>query len=207
MPARTGTDGRGGRLRAVQATASASTSRATRDFISRPTRSRQRPRCAGRRRRSSGAGAVLIVPAAVPPGETPSLDERSPAPLGSCISALLSSWRHLGAELPHPECGSRIHRDNSLILVITGVEAGERAPSPRSGAESPCWPIVGGQRLPVVDTWTNRRLCTGVAVSPPRVPCLSPHRPQVVCRTSARRIDGYRSTSGPYRKLAGQGRG
>src|SRR4051812_6684239 len=37
MPARTGTDGRAGRLRAVQATASASTSRATRNFISRPT--------------------------------------------------------------------------------------------------------------------------------------------------------------------------
>src|SRR3954451_1403698 len=37
MPASTGTEGRDGRLRAVQATASASTSRATRNFISRPT--------------------------------------------------------------------------------------------------------------------------------------------------------------------------
>ena len=48
-------------------------------------------------------------------------------------------------QLPHPECGSRIHRDNYLILVITGVEAGDRAPLRCSAAEWTCWPAVGRQ--------------------------------------------------------------
>ena len=86
----------------------------------------------------------------------------------------------LGAQRPHPECGSRILRDNSLILVITGVEAGERAPSRRSAGEWPCWPVVGGQRLPVVDTWTDRRLCTVTVAGPRPVPCPPPARPQSV---------------------------
>jgi len=86
----------------------------------------------------------------------------------------------LGPQLPHPECGSRNSRDNSLILVITGVEAGERPPSPRSGSEWPCWPAVGGRRPPVVDTWTNRPLCTEVIVSPPCVPAVSLRCPQAM---------------------------
>src|SRR5687767_6990390 len=81
MPARTGTDGRGGRLRAVHATASASTSRATRNFISRPTRSRQRPRCTGRGEEASGPGAVLMVPAAA---------------LGGNAGPILRLWNPLG---------------------------------------------------------------------------------------------------------------
>src|SRR3954453_6624771 len=90
MPASTGTDGRGGRLRAVQATASASTSRATRNFISRPTSAQPAlvdgvvpPPRAG----PPVLSAVLIVPGAVLPGETPasgcpvrSLSGASPRP-------------------------------------------------------------------------------------------------------------------------------
>src|SRR4030095_6797493 len=66
------------------------------------------------------------------------------------------------------------------LVVITGGEAGDRAPSRCSAAESTCWPIVGGERLPVVDTWTDRPLCTVTAGRPPAVPCLSLRRPQAV---------------------------
>jgi hypothetical protein len=72
-----------------------------------------------------------------------------------------------------------------LIFVITRVEAGDRAPSCCSGPESPCWPIVGGQRLPVVDTWTSRRLFTDALRRPPPVPCLSLLDPQAVPRAPA----------------------
>ena len=195
MPARTGTDGRGGRLRAVQATASASTSRATRNFISRPTRSLLRPRCAGRAgRRGPGAGAVLIVPVAVPRGETP-------VPVSGALGPTARSWlssapwaRPSGAS--PPRMWFKNSRDNYLIFVITRVEAGDRAPSRCSAPEWPCWPAVGGQRLPVVDTWTTRPLCTATAARPPPVPCLPPVRPQAECPGDgrpARRIDGTRA--------------
>src|SRR4051812_16321579 len=85
MPASTGTDGRAGRLRAVQATASASTSRATRNFISRPTSAQPatvdgilpvRPV-----RGASRALSLLIVPGAVARGETPAPFLTPPGPL------------------------------------------------------------------------------------------------------------------------------
>jgi hypothetical protein len=60
------------------------------------------------------------------------------------------------------------------------VEAGDLAPFPWSGREWGCWPVVGGRRPPVVDTWTNRPLCTEVIASPPRVPAVSLGCPQVM---------------------------
>src|SRR3712207_1135193 len=73
MPASTGTDGLGGRLRAVHATASASTSRATRNFMTRSTPARLDPVPArgGRAAVRPGARAVHIVPVAVGPRATP----------------------------------------------------------------------------------------------------------------------------------------
>src|SRR4051794_33145887 len=114
MPASTGTEGRGGRLRAVQATASASTSRATRNFISRPTSPQ---------------------PATVD-GILPVRGARDLSFSLHCSSCLVRSsggkprpFPDLsgprGAQLPHPDCCSRKLRDNSFILVITGVEAGD----------------------------------------------------------------------------------
>src|ERR1700709_2767911 len=122
MPASTGTDGRGGRLRAVQARASASTSRVTRNFmvlptpalptgmgavVDRSTRAGSSSHGAPRSgRRSIGPGAGLIVPGAGVRGETPPL----PAPPGAAS----------------PPClGFENFWDNSLILVITRVEAGD----------------------------------------------------------------------------------
>jgi hypothetical protein len=107
---------------------------------------------------------VLIVPGTTDFRETPVL------------------IRPLGAQDPQPYWGWRILRDNSLILVITGVEAGDRAPSHRSAGDRACASAVGGQRRPVVDTWTSRRLCTVVVRRPRFVPCLPPPRPQFVPR-------------------------
>ena len=59
------------------------------------------------------------------------------------------------------------------------MEAGDRAPRRRSATEWACWPDVGGQRLPVVDTWTSRRLCTASSRCPRPLPWLPPFRPQV----------------------------
>ena len=57
------------------------------------------------------------------------------------------------------------------------MDPGDDASSRCSAPEWPCWPIVGGQRLPVVDRWTSRRLFTGVRRRPPLVPCVSRPRP------------------------------
>src|ERR1700712_3721145 len=73
MPARTGTDGRGGRLRAVHATASASTSRASRNFMTRPTPALPvlaRTPSSSLRCGISRASCGLIVPGAVQRRET-----------------------------------------------------------------------------------------------------------------------------------------
>ena len=91
----------------------------------------------------------------------------------------------LAAQDPQPYWGSRNLRDNSLILVITGVEAGDGGPSRRSAGDRACAPDVGGQPRPVVDTWTSRRLCTVVPCRPRPVPCLPPARPQFVPRPAA----------------------
>jgi hypothetical protein len=100
----------------------------------------------------------------------------------------------LRADLPQPYWGSRILRDNSLILVITGVEAGDRTPPRRSAADRACAPDVGGQRRPVVDTWTSRRLCTGDVRRPRSVPAAPPARPQSVPRPAdCRGRDGVRA--------------
>ena len=129
--------------------------------------------------RGSDSGAGHIVPVAGGPRATPVsrsgpfrlLLPRAPRP------PMLSGTRFLGgpeparAADPHPDWGSRILRDNSLILVITGVEAGDRSPSRRSVPDRACWPAVGSERLPVVDTWTTRRLCTGSPSRPPSLPC------------------------------------
>jgi hypothetical protein len=123
-----------------------------------------------------------------------------PRPPLSCSGTSEPPW----AQRPHPECGSRILRDNSLILVITGVEAGDRTPSCCSGPESACWFIVGGQRFPVVDTWTRRRLCTGVAVSPPPVPAVSRGCPQDSCRGRNGDGDDGRRDGQRDREVAGQ---
>src|SRR3954453_23260294 len=91
MPASTGTDGRGGRLRAVQATASASTSRATRNFISPPPSAQ--PALVDGVVPSPRAGppvlsAVLIVPGAVLPGETPASGCSLRGPFGASAGPL-----------------------------------------------------------------------------------------------------------------------
>jgi hypothetical protein len=113
-------------------------------------------------------------------GKPPSLDELS-HPLRAAGSGLPARLPERSpAQRPHPEWGSRILRDNSLILVITGVEAGDGASLGCSGPESTCWPTVGGQRRSVVDTWTSRRLCTGVRRRPPPVPVLSRVDPQAM---------------------------
>jgi hypothetical protein len=106
------------------------------------------------------------------------------------LSLLCGQLERAEPELPHPECGSRNYRDNSLILVITGVEAGDPGRSRRSEPKRPCWPVVGGQRLPVVDTWTSRRLCTGSPRRPPSVPWLPPRHPQSMPRSLGRRPTG-----------------
>jgi hypothetical protein len=92
-------------------------------------------------------------------------------------------------------------RSLSLIFVITGVEAGDRGRSRRSDAKSTCWPTVGGQGCSCVDTWTSRRFCTPVAVSPPPVPRFPQARPQSVPRCDS-------GPAGPAlrrRETAGQG--
>src|SRR3954454_429728 len=170
MPARTGTDGRGGRLRAVQATASASTSRATRNFISNPLQLSPRPEeddvssPPARDSRALLRGPSCLVP----------LANGKPWPSGSPLQA----------RGPHPDWGSRKLRDNSFILVITAVDPGDDGPPRRSGPESTCWRIVGGEASPVVDTWTSRRPCTWRPCRPRAVPrpppAPSPARPQVL---------------------------
>src|SRR3712207_661403 len=60
------------------------------------------------RRGRAGSDALLIVPVAVPRGETPSLDGLLRSGEGPSPT--------LPAQRPHPECGSRILRDNSFIL-------------------------------------------------------------------------------------------
>jgi hypothetical protein len=107
---------------------------------------------------------LLIVPAAVPPGETPSPDELFPP---------------LGAQRPHPECGSRNSRDNSLILVITRVEAGDRARpcrSARNGAVGRLW-VVSGVLL------STRGHLDGCAPGRRAVHLLSPGYPRPVPRS------------------------
>src|SRR3954466_9598541 len=116
MPASTGTEGRGGRLRAVQATASASTSRATRNFISRPTSAQPVPVDGGVPSPSAGPLVLIcgssvslhIVPGAVVLGETavPPRPVRAPFQPRSGPSGTGSPPR-LGFEktsryLPHP---------------------------------------------------------------------------------------------------------
>src|SRR5215213_10763039 len=114
MPARTGTDGRGGRLRAVHATASASTSRATRNFMSRPTPARP-PAC-----------ALLIVPADLGRWATP-----IPAgPLWAHQRA--ASPPRLGFEkfsiyIPHPRhhwCGSWGSTTSAQVTAEVDMLAG-----------------------------------------------------------------------------------
>jgi hypothetical protein len=78
----------------------------------------------------------------------------------------------------------------SLILVITGVEAGDRGPSCRSAPESTCWPTVGNSCPPVVDTWTSRRPCTVTVRRPRPVPAPPPACPQSVPRSVGRATAG-----------------
>jgi hypothetical protein len=85
--------------------------------------------------------------------------------------------------LPHPECGSRNHRYNYFILVITRVEAGDRAPFRCSGAEWGCWPAVGWGTCPVVDMWTTRPPCTSIVGRPRSVPAPPPACPQSMPRS------------------------
>ena len=137
-------------------------------------------------------GAVLIVPSGRDIEVTAALDQA------------------LAAQLPHPECGSRKPRSNYLILVITGVDPGDRGRPRRSVPKSTCWPTVGGQADSRVDTWTSRRPPTPAAVSPRPVPCL-PQRPSPV-RTQVR-VPGAvatgvrRARSGGTRRSGRQGGG
>ena len=61
-------------------------------------------------------------------------------------------------------------RSLSLILVITGVEAGERGRPCRSAAVRGCWPGVGRRPSSCVDTWTTRPLCTVTGRRPRPLP-------------------------------------
>jgi hypothetical protein len=103
-----------------------------------------------------------------------------PSLLLRCCSPAAGGPEGPGPERPQPYWGSRTPRHISLIFVITGVEAGDRGPSRRSGAKSTCWPGVGNRRLPVVDTWTSRRPCTATPRRPRPVPRRPPGCPQSV---------------------------
>jgi hypothetical protein len=98
------------------------------------------------------------------------------------------SWRSAVAlgpperALPHPEWGSRIHRDNQLILVITVVEAGDRAPSrcsaPRIGMLANCgWSAFSCCRHVDISTAVHRRRRPSTRC-PLRLPWLSPAIPR-----------------------------
>ena len=119
--------------------------------------------------------------------------EGKPCPSLSALLPLEALEQRPSSAASPPRVWFKNLRDNSLIFVITGVEAGDRAPSCCSGPEWACWPIVGGDRLPVVDTWTSRRLFTVAAARPPSVPCLSRADPQAVPR---RRTPEYRDRHG-----------
>jgi hypothetical protein len=116
-----------------------------------------------------------MVPAGAPVGETPS-PTRSLLPLCCWAAGTLEELRP--EHVPHPECGSRTSSDKSLILVITRVEAGDRACLRWWRPRWPCWPTVGGHRRGCVDTWTTRRLCTDGGRSPLALPWLPPVHPQ-----------------------------
>src|SRR3712207_1836652 len=148
MPASTGTDGRGGRLRAVQATASASTSRATRNFISRPTHVRSAHRTTRARaerwrelvvRRAPGPRGhrcVLIVPVAVPRGETPSLDGL----LQPIDAVLRPSERSVPTQSVVREFSEITPSSSSSLVWKLGNEplrAGQRA----NGPVGPLWAV------------------------------------------------------------------
>ena len=116
-----------------------------------------------------------MVPAAAPVGETPS---PTTLLLPLCCHGAGTPQKQRPGHVPHPECGSRTPGDKYLILVITRVEAGDRGPSCRSEPSRPCWPLVGGQDRPVVDTWTTRRLYTDIVAPPLPLPGLPPVCPQ-----------------------------
>lgn len=107
-------------------------------------------------------------------------DPRSVGPV--CSTAPVRPARHLPAGRPHPECGSRTPRENSLILVITGVEPGDRGRPRRSGPESTCGPAVRGDRAAVVDTWTTGPSSTVPRRRPRPVPLPPTVRPQAIPR-------------------------
>jgi hypothetical protein len=154
-----------------------------------------------------------MVPAGAPAGETPS--PRTPL-LPLCCHGAGTLQKRCPEHVPHPECGSRTSWNKSLILVITGVEAGDRGSSCRWRPRCPCWPTVGGQRIVGVDTWTTRRLYTDGGVSPLPLPRLPPVRPQPSPGVRGhgrpnrpgrdhRRRSGHRHTAHPRR--SGHGRG
>ncbi len=158
---------------------------------------------------------MLIVPVAMGPRATPvsrsgpswSLLPRVQRPSGPAEE---QTGRLPGRDLtadPYPDWGSRNFRDNSLILVITGVEAGERGPRRRSAAECPCWLAVGSRRLPVVDRWTSRRLCTGSSRRPPPLPCPPTGDPQELWATAGHCRPLRGSSAGLSAVRAGQGWG
>lgn len=105
---------------------------------------------------------------------------------GNCRWPLLhcscTAREALPAGRPHPECGSRTPRDNSLILVITGVEPGDPGRPCRSAWKSTCGCAVRGDRLSRVDTWTTQELSPPPRRRPPPVPppahVPSPGRPR-----------------------------
>src|SRR4051812_34705332 len=107
--------------------------------------------------------ALLIVPGAVARGETPA--RRSP----------------LHAQLPHPDWGSRILRDNSFILVITGVEPGDRGPFRRSARSRHVGALWAAGARPV----STRGHLDGCAPGTTVVHVLSPASPCAVPSPSA----------------------
>ena len=120
------------------------------------------------------------------------------APLVSGRAADRSAGRYAGryAWRPHPEWGSRNPRSISLILVITGVEAGDNCRRRRSSRQSTCWPSVGGRgraccRLVDISTAVHRSSPSSTRC-PRSVPALPPARPQggsvAVIRAGQRRV-------------------
>src|SRR5688572_15123233 len=204
MPARTGTDGRGGRLRAVHATASASTSRATRNFISRPTPAlpaaqQGLPRDRGAHGGGSPRSSVHLV-TGVPARQAPV----------RCSSCLLRSF--VGA--PVPSCGSwsTLKRTNHTQRVAQGF-----IDRTHSSSSSHVWKMgieavraAQGPKVPVGQLWvvsvlpvSTRGHPDGCAPRPPVVHLLSPASPRWIPRSWAggvvprRRPDGFGFTDDP----------